>query len=557
MVPQFRRTALALAVACIPFSAIAQTLPSSDLPGRERELFSQPRAPLSQPGAPSIALPSTTAPAGADKISIVVRGIQIVGATVYSREQLAELDRDLVGHAVPLQAIYDLAQRITSKYGSDGYVLSRAIVPPQNLDPSGSTVRIDVVEGYVDKVEWPAALERYRDFFSDYAAKIIADRPANIRTIERYMLLASDLPGLKFKTTLKASTRNVAASTLIVEVVEKPVDAIGRIDNRGTAARGPTQFLGSATANNLIGAHEAVTFTWAGAVPLQELTYLAGSYRQVLTSEGLNLFANFSDSWGRPGTFSLETLQFRTLGTVFESGLAYPVLRAREENLTLSGLVFASDSNSDMLSAPFNDDRLRGLRFKVDADSADSFGGINQITGVVSQGIDGLGSTGNNNPLASRSSGRVDFSKLEITANRVQPLGNNFSAFVSGYGQYAFMPLLVPEQCGFGGRYYGRAFDPSQILGDSCLETIGELRYDVPQTIPQMSLLQLYGFSDYGNLFTRDASAGTPTTVNAASVGTGVRLGWLRYLNTDLQIAKAVEGPRDDWRVFFAVNARY
>ncbi len=43
-------------------------------------------------------------------------------------------------------------------------------------------------------------LANYRDFFTDYTAKIIADRPANIRTLERYLLLASDLPGLKFRT---------------------------------------------------------------------------------------------------------------------------------------------------------------------------------------------------------------------------------------------------------------------------------------------------------------------------------------------------------------------
>jgi hypothetical protein len=38
-------------------------------------------------------------------------------------------------------------------------------------------------------------LTRYRDFFTDYAARIVADRPANIRTLERYLLLANDLPG--------------------------------------------------------------------------------------------------------------------------------------------------------------------------------------------------------------------------------------------------------------------------------------------------------------------------------------------------------------------------
>jgi hypothetical protein len=39
-----------------------------------------------------------------------------------------------------------------------------------------------------------------------YAAKIIADRPVNVRTIERYML-AGDLPGLKLSNEPKADLR--------------------------------------------------------------------------------------------------------------------------------------------------------------------------------------------------------------------------------------------------------------------------------------------------------------------------------------------------------------
>ena len=49
-----------------------------------------------------------------------------------------------------------------------------------------------------------------------------------------------------------------AASTLIVEVAEKRLDAVARIDNRGTEARGPWQYLGSASVNNIFGAHEAL-----------------------------------------------------------------------------------------------------------------------------------------------------------------------------------------------------------------------------------------------------------------------------------------------------------
>ena len=39
------------------------------------------------------------------------------------------------------------------KYGADGYVLSRAIIPSQDLDPAGAVVRLQVVEGYVDQVD--------------------------------------------------------------------------------------------------------------------------------------------------------------------------------------------------------------------------------------------------------------------------------------------------------------------------------------------------------------------------------------------------------------------
>ena len=158
-------------------------------------------------------------------------------------------------------------------------------------------VQIEVVEGYIDKVAWPPQLSRYHDFFTDYAAKITAQRPANIRTIERYLLLAGDLPGLKFKTSLRPSKHNVGAATLVVEVAEKRVDVNAQLDNRGTSARGPIEYLGSATINNPFGQHDALTFTYAGAIPFQELNYAAFGYKKVLTSEGLTFFADASDAW--------------------------------------------------------------------------------------------------------------------------------------------------------------------------------------------------------------------------------------------------------------------
>jgi hemolysin activation/secretion protein len=380
-----------------------------------------------------------------------------------------------------------------------------------------------------------------------------------VRTLERYLLLAGDLPGLKFTTSLKASEKNPNAATLFVDVAYKPVDALAQINNRGTPARGPLQYVGSLTANNFLNINDAFTVTYAGVVPIRELNYIAVNYRQVLTAEGLAAFVNASDGFGKPGTAQLDLLQYKTKTLYGDTGLSYPVIRTREKNLTLTGLFFASNSESDtVVTTPFQEDRLRGTRFKVDADMADPWRGINQFNITVSQGINGLGSTSNNNPIASVVGGHVDFTKFEGTANRTQPLFDAFSMYLSGYGQYATTALLTPEQCSFGGRFYGRAFDPSQLLGDTCYMGTAELRYDLP-LFWQLSQAQLYAFTDGAELFTHVAPGTTfpPAWQHAASAGAGLRFGWLNYLNVDLTIAKAIDGPRDDTRFFFAVTGRY
>jgi hemolysin activation/secretion protein len=577
MLASARVIAAALAMASVSFAAVAQVVPPgaqivppSDQPGRERERFERLPAPLAQPGGPAIAVPGIEAPPGAAETRLVIRQIRVVGATIYTPAQLAELYADLLGKTVTLQAVYDLAQRITAKYGGEGYVLSRAIVPVQELDPNGAVVTIQVVEGYIETVEWPPQLSAYRDFFSYYASRISAERPVNIRTIERYLLLAGDLPGLKFKNSIKPHPTKVGAAILVVEVTLKPVDFFARVDNRGTPARGPLEYLTSTTFNNLFGGHEALTLTAAGAFKTRELQYYAANYRQVLTGEGLTYFATASYGFGHPGTEELELLNYRTRSFYAETGLSYPVIRARERNLNVSGLWFWSNDRGIFFDLPH--DRMRGMRVRVEADSADQVGGINQLYFVFSQGVRGLGATQNGQELASRLNGRVDFSKMELTLSRLRPLPllTGLSGLVAVYGQYAMTPLLVSELCGYGGRLFGRGFDPSQFVSDSCIEALFELRYDIP--VPALTLTQLYGFFDKGWLHNLAPVPGTFQSVDAASFGAGLRLGWLNAVTADLTVTQVAQGqglvgtsalpgllnqgPRKNTRFFFILSAR-
>ena len=199
-------------------------------------------------------------------------------------------------------------------------------------------------------------------------------------------------------------------------------------------------------------------------------------------------------------TTELELLEYKTKSFYAETGLSYPIIRARERNLIASALWFWTDDRSSFFDLPEEPpstlDKLRGFRIRFDADSADPMNAINQLNFVFSHGFRGLGATANFDPLASRFNGRVDFTKAELTLSRLQPFGGGWSILTAAYGQWAFTPLLTSELCSYGGRLFGRGFDPSQYVGDTCVNLLAELRFDVPHELPGLTQAQFYGFID-------------------------------------------------------------
>ena len=458
-----------------------------------------------------------------------------------------------------MQAIYDLAAKITEKYGAAGYVLSRAIVPPQQLKQKGAVIHLRVIEGYIDHVEWPAATSKYRNLFSGYAKKIMAEHPINVRTIERYVLLANDLPGLNFKSTLKASEKNQGAATLVMEMTEKPVSAELSSDNRGTKSRGPVQFKGSVTFNNTLGLHESVGLTVATVPTTKQLQYIALDTKAVLNEEGLNAFLSPYYSAGSPALPTFQALGYRSTVYGFESGLSFPLIRSREQNLTLTALGFLEDVQSKVTAGTLSHDRLRGLRLRSNYDVIDDLSGINQAIVTLSQGTTGLGATPNHYALASRAAGRVDFTKVELSANRTQPLPAGFSFYAGVNGQLAYDPLLTAEQCTYGGDRYGRAFYPSTYVGDRCLNATAEIRYDVSSLgVPEITQSQFYAYADHGDIWVLQPGAGTAHYAKGASVGGGVRIGLMDQLFLSFEVGHRIAGiAAPNWSGFFAVTAKY
>ena len=316
--------------------------------------------------------------------------------------------------------------------------------------------------------------------------------------------------------------------------------------------------------------HELFNVSYSSAFDTNELQYLSGTYHQVLLPNGLYFEVNGYASKGTPNLPATAAINFRANSDGVEGGLTDPVIRTREQNLSLSALAFAEHAYSDALDSPLSEDRLRGIRLRANYDQVDTWlgtVGLTQIITTFSQGFDELGSTSNSNPLASIAGGRVDFSKLEASANRTQALAYGFSLYGAASAQWAGSTLLVPEECGYGGRFFGRAFDPFAFAGDSCWETLGELRYDPSIPNNRLTQTQFYTFADYG-LVTRVApSAGTPKDQSASSAGAGLRLAWKRdpgsawdNLALDVQAARSIAssaGVDGGWRYFLIFVARY
>jgi len=308
----------------------------------------------------------------------------------------------------------------------------------------------------------------------------------NIRTIERYLLLAGDLPGLKFKNSLKPHPTKVGAAILVVEVTQKPVDMFNRVDNRGTHARGPLEYLTSITATTGCACTRRSRWTYAGAFPEPRAAVLQRHLPAGAQRRRPDLFSPMPAMASDTPTSAVTRISCstHTRSLYLESGLSYPIIRARERNLSIAALTFGTEDRGIFFDLRERR-RVRSIAcaafaFAWTADSADSSGASTSSSSSSARHRGPRAGTQNGSDLASRFNGRVDFTKMELTVSRLQPLFDQFSVLARSTGNMRSRRCWYRNSAAMAGALFGRAFDPSQFVSDSCLELLAELRYDIP-----------------------------------------------------------------------------
>lgn len=468
-------------------------------------------------------------PRAVDQLRFAVKDIIVDGATQFPRERIEALIAGLRDKMVGLREITAVAEAIEALYRGEGFILSRAFVPPQKV--GDGIFRIQVVEGYVKNVLIEGGSAVVRERVAAMVERIKDSRPTRIGVMERALLLANDLPGAKVQSVLRPSDTPGAAD-IVVTVEETPLQASLSATNRGSKYTGPWSAQVEVTENNALDLGEQISLGASATSQFSEQKSVNLRSALPLGTEGLIVGLDASYSRGAPGD---QLKLFDTRATSYATTLraSYPVLRGRLESLFVEGSASVKASDVETLGVPFSRDRWRTAELRL---SYSELGFLDGATAVSLGLTRGLGLSGGS-VAPSRLDANGHFTKFSGEVRRIQPLFDGISLSANLFGQYSLNPLLSGEEFGAGGARVGRGYDPSEITGEHGLGAALELRHDWGFEESWINGLQLYGFYDTARIWNKQAVGGD-LKQNLASTGGGLRFGFDQGISLGVEYAQ-------------------
>lgn len=538
---KLRRHLIIAALACFPVAfghgaaqAQLQQLPGAAEPGRpEPPALEVPVAPAELEW--SVELPPGAEPPESLKAEkLTLNDLIVDGSTVYQREDLLDLFEPFLGKEITFEQFYGIARAIQLRYREDGYILSFAYVPPQTVE--NGVFHIAVVEGFVERVVIADIDGAMAKTLQRQLAPIVRSKPLNVRTLERYLLLANDLAGIKVTGVLRPSRSTRGATVLVIKARRKPIDASATFDNRGSEFAGPLSTSYDLSANSLIGTGERISLGLSESSAFSESTSIVGGYAQPIGAEGLRigLVAEYSES--KPG-FTLDQFNVETETIDLTADLSYPVIRSREENLSVGIGVTYRDTAVDLLGGRFNRDRIRLARANLTYNNVGFLGGSSSAAVALSQAFPIFDATDPDKDPMSRKDANPYFGKATLDLVHAQPLAKGLALRLRVSGQVARTPTTASEEFSIGGADYGRAYNSGEATGEDGIAGSAELSYTPDLKVPYIRRLQPYGFYDIGKAWDRKSNTSAGLSQSLSSVGIGIRVFALFGLNFRLEYA--------------------
>jgi hemolysin activation/secretion protein len=469
-----------------PTAVLLWAMTNAALAQTASQVTPQTFEPQLQKQSSGIVIPEASgpvAPKGAEKLTVRLKTVKVEGGLPGFAEDEARATKTLSGRQVTAASLFEAAGALERAYAAKGYGLVRVVLPAQRL-VDGATLRIVVIDGFLENIDTSHLPNNIRDRIAKMLAPLVGEKGLTNDVIERRLLMAGDLPGTVLRSTLSRGTKP-GGSVLTIEARYKPVTGFVSADNNSTDALGHYNTGIGVDFNSVLGLGELIYLRASGAPRFGgDEGYFTGSPRNRSLAGGvtfpigidgltLNLEATAARTTPEAGPFGL---QFMSDFTRYSARLAYPLIRSRELTLNLNGGFDVQDEELELLNGggiALSKDRLRILRTGADLSWYVSGDALVSASLTGSFGINGLGArdaadaAASGTPL-SRQGADADFQKLEVTLGYRQPVAEHLAFDFRARAQTSFgQPLLNSEQIGIVSSSGLSSFPIGSMQGDS------------------------------------------------------------------------------------------
>jgi hemolysin activation/secretion protein len=478
-----------------------------------------------------------------------ITAVSVEGVTVYPAPEITALTQGLTGAVVPFFQIDTVRQQILARYRADGYVLSTVSA---SYDAASGRLSFRVTEGRIASVKLDGDIGPAGTQVLRFLDRLTQERVIDAATLERYLLLAQDVPGVTLHAVLQPSTEEPGALNLVAQVSRQAVSGLVATDNRASPQTGPIETLAGISLNSFTAFGDKTEVSMYHAWPNSQ-TFGQLSFETFIGASGLKVQV-YGGAGATVPTGPLAAIGYNGITQVFGAKASYPVIRSRRQTLNtylaLDGVETEIDTNSGGGggSTLTSYDALRIVRLGADYAVSDLWAGdahpaVNGVSGRLSKGMEILGATTNGASLtAPRTGEQTNFLKFNLQLSRTQTLfypwqGASVALLGLVTGQWSDAILPPSEQFYLGGAQFTRGYYSGQVAGDKALAATVELQLNTEIDLSHFGLSaelnsQFYVFYDWGEVWQNQPNTLEP---RIASAGGGVRIQATRYVEVDFE----------------------
>ena len=453
--------------------------------------------------------------------TIVVEKFNIIGSTVFSPEELAQVTAEFTHRAISLAEVFQARSQITNLYIKKGYITSGAYIPQQTI--KSGVITIQVIEGKLEDIQ-VSGTRRLNPNYVRSRLAIATSAPLNReRLLEALQLLQLNPLIQNLSAELSAGSRP-GVSVLQVEIKEaKTFSSQVVLDNGRSPSVGSFRRRLQLTEANLLGLGDGLSLAYTNT---DGSNALDATYTLPINAKNGTLAFNFGTTSSTVIEHPFNVLDIQSTSQYYELTYRQPLFQTPTQEFSVGLTASRRESQATYIEGvqlPFPSlgadengrTRISALRFFQEWTTRNS----REVIALRSQfnlGIGAFNATINQTGPDSR------FFAWQGQAQWVRLLAPDTLLLLRANTQLASRSLLPLEQIGLGGLDSVRGYRQDFLLTDNGAVVSAEVQIPVLRLPNINSMLKLAPFVDFG-VGWNSSQQNNPDPNTLASVGLGLR----------------------------------